>query len=52
VGRTNPQPVDLVDEGFVLGCEPVAAQLQETGQENQAAFLRKVAQQVNQCLLK
>ncbi len=37
---------ELVDEGFVQVCELVAAQLQQAGQDNQAAFLRNVAQQV------
>ncbi len=36
----------LVDEGFVQVCEQEAAQLQEQGQENQAAFLRNLAQQL------
>ncbi|QNH59145.1 CHAT domain-containing protein [Limnospira indica] len=38
--------LELVDEGFVQVCELVAAQLQQAGQDNQAAFLRNVAQQV------
>ncbi len=37
---------ELVDEGFVQVCELVAAQLQQAGQDNQAAFLRNVAEQV------
>jgi len=37
---------ELVDEGFVQVCELVAAQLQQAGQENNAGFLRNVAQQV------
>ncbi len=37
---------ELVDEGFMQVCELVAAQLQEAGQENNAGFLRNVAQQV------
>ncbi|MFO7140404.1 CHAT domain-containing protein [Arthrospira sp. PCC 8006] len=38
--------LELLDEGFVQVCELVAAQLQEAGQENNAGFLRNVAQQV------
>ncbi|QJB27471.1 CHAT domain-containing protein [Limnospira fusiformis] len=38
--------LELVDEGFVQVCEQVAAQLQEAGQEDEAGFLRNVAQQV------
>jgi len=38
--------LELLDEGFVQVCEWAAAQLQEAGQENQAGFLRNVAQQV------
>ncbi|WP_434222710.1 CHAT domain-containing protein [Limnospira platensis CENA597] len=38
--------LELVDEGFVQVCELVAAQLQEEGQDNNAGFLRNVAQQV------
>ncbi|MDT9216113.1 MAG: CHAT domain-containing protein, partial [Limnospira sp. PMC 1256.20] len=37
---------ELVDEGFVQVCELVAAQLQQAGQDNRAALLRNVAQQV------
>ncbi len=37
---------ELVDEGFVQVCEQVAAQLQQAGQDNQAGFLRDLAQQV------
>ncbi|MET0095207.1 CHAT domain-containing protein [Limnospira platensis] len=37
---------ELVDEGFVQVCEQVAEQLQEEGEENQAQFLRNVAQEV------
>jgi CHAT domain-containing protein len=37
---------DLVDGGFVEVCAAVAAQLQGEGQENQAGFLRDVAQGV------
>ncbi|CDM94077.1 hypothetical protein [Limnospira indica] len=40
------QSSELVDEGFVQVCEQVAAQLQQGGQEDEAAFLRNVAQQV------
>jgi hypothetical protein len=36
----------LVDEGFVQVCEQVAAQLQEAGQENNAGFVRNLAQQL------
>jgi len=39
------QSMELVDEGFVQACEQRAAQLQDAGQENQAAFLRNVAEQ-------
>ena len=42
--------LELVDEGFVQLCELVAAQLQEEGEENQALFLRNVAQEVGQYL--
>ncbi|MGL4499260.1 MAG: CHAT domain-containing protein, partial [Planktothrix sp.] len=42
--------LELVDEGFVQVCELVAAQLQEAGQDNQAQFLRNVAQEVGQYL--
>ncbi|ULB43969.1 CHAT domain-containing protein [Limnospira fusiformis KN01] len=38
--------LELVDEGFVQVCEQVAAQFQEAGQEDEAGFLRNVAQQV------
>ncbi|WP_431620129.1 CHAT domain-containing protein [Limnospira platensis] len=38
--------LELLDEGFVQVCESVAAQLQEEGEENQAQFLRNLAQQV------
>ncbi|MEX6779439.1 hypothetical protein ABIT13_22500 [Limnospira fusiformis NRMCF6962] len=38
--------LELVDEGFVQVCELVAAQLQQGGQDNQAGFLRDLAQQV------
>ncbi|AFY79937.1 CHAT domain-containing protein [Oscillatoria acuminata] len=44
------QSSELVDEGFVQVCELVAAQLQEEGQDNQAQFLRDVAQEVGQYL--
>ncbi|MBS0018498.1 MAG: CHAT domain-containing protein [Arthrospira sp. SH-MAG29] len=37
---------ELVDEGFVQVCELVAAQLQGEGQDNNAGFLRNLAQQV------
>jgi CHAT domain-containing protein len=40
------QSIELVDEEFVQVCELVAAQLQEAGQDNQAQFLRDVAQEV------
>jgi hypothetical protein len=42
--------LELVDEGFVLACQQVAAQLQEEGQENNAAFLQNLAQQLAQFL--
>ncbi len=38
--------LELVDEGFVQVCELEAAQLQEEGQEDDAQFLRDLAQQV------
>ncbi len=41
---------ELLDEGFVRACELVAAQLQEAGQENQAQFVRNVAQEVGEFL--
>ena len=44
------QSLELVDEGFVQMCELVAAQLQEQGEENQAAFLRNLAQQLRKFL--
>lgn len=37
---------ELVDGGFVQVCEQEATQLQEEGEENQAQFLRNVAQKV------
>ncbi|MDY7051648.1 MAG: CHAT domain-containing protein, partial [Limnospira fusiformis LS22] len=37
---------EFVDEGFVQVCEQVAAQLQQAGQEDEAGFLRNVAEQV------
>lgn len=40
------KPGDLGVAGFILGGEPVAAQLQEAGQETPGMFLPKVAQQV------
>ena len=40
------QSLELLDGGFVQVCELVAAQLQEAGQENNARFLRNVAQQL------
>ncbi len=44
------QSLDLVDEGFVQVCQQVAQQLQEAGEENQAGFLRNLAQQVGEYL--
>ncbi|NEP44777.1 MAG: tetratricopeptide repeat protein, partial [Okeania sp. SIO2H7] len=41
---------ELVDEGFVLVCQQVAAHLQEAGQENAAAFLQSLAQKVAEFL--
>ncbi len=40
------QSIELVDEGFILMCRLVAAQLQEEGEGNRAQFLQDVAQQV------
>ena len=37
---------ELVDEGFVQVCEQVAAKLQDAGQDDEAGFLRNVAEQV------
>ncbi|MDY6976381.1 MAG: tetratricopeptide repeat protein [Pseudomonadota bacterium] len=42
--------LELVDEGFVLASQQVAAKLEEAGQENEAGFLRSLAQQVAQFL--
>jgi len=42
--------LELVDEGFVQVCELLAAQLQEEGQDNQAQFLRDVAQGIGEYL--
>ncbi|MCT7957633.1 tetratricopeptide repeat protein, partial [Laspinema palackyanum] len=44
------QSLELVDKGLVQVCELVAAQLQEQGEENQAAFLRNLAQQLGEFL--
>jgi hypothetical protein len=44
------QSLDLVDGGFVQVCEQVAQQLQEAGEENQAGFLRNLAQEVGEYL--
>ncbi|MCT7954257.1 CHAT domain-containing protein [Laspinema palackyanum] len=40
------QAIELVDEGFMQACQLRAQQLQQEGEENQAQFLRDVAQQV------
>ncbi|MCT7959132.1 CHAT domain-containing protein [Laspinema sp. D1] len=40
------QSIELVDEGFVQTCQQVAQQLQRAGKQNQARFLRNLAQQV------
>ncbi|MFB2836257.1 CHAT domain-containing protein [Floridanema evergladense] len=44
------QSLDLVDGGFVQVCELLAQQLQEAGEENQAGFLRNLAQKVGEYL--
>ncbi|MFP4320463.1 MAG: CHAT domain-containing protein, partial [Phormidium sp.] len=45
------QSLELLDGGFVQVCEQVAAQLQEAGQENNARFLRNLAQQLGAFLV-